>query len=267
MVPKIDSHCHIYPEKIASRAVAGIGDFYDIPMALDGRAATLLSQMEAVDIDHAVVSSCATSPAQVATINNFIADAVDKAEGKFTGLGTMHPESADLEGDFAHLLSLGLKGVKMHHDFQHFAVDDAKCLPIYDLCQQAGIALLLHTGDKRYDYSNPDHVEPILKLFPKLTVVGAHLGGWSMWDQAVAYLSKYDNFVVDCSSALYAITPEVAVEVMNAYGEDRIMFGTDFPMWDAKGELRRVEKLGLSKTAQEKLFYHNAKRIYDISEI
>ena len=54
---------------------------------------------------------------------------------------------------------------------------------------------------------------------------------------------------------------------MNAYGEDRIMFGTDFPMWEAKGELRRVEKLGLSKAAQEKLFYYNAKRIFSIDEI
>ncbi len=266
MVPIIDSHCHIYPEKIAARAVAGIGDFYDIPMVLDGRVDTLLSSMASCGIDHAVVSSCATSPAQVVSINNFIADAVDKSEGKFTGLGTLHPESEDLEGDFEHLMALGLKGVKMHHDFQKFAIDDPKCMPIYELC--AGrIPLLLHTGDNRYDYSNPDHMGPVLKAFPNLTVVGAHLGGWSIWDQAVKYLSKYENFVVDCSSALYAISPETAVEVMNAYGEDRIMFGTDFPMWGARGELKRVEKLGLPKQAQEKLFYYNAKRIFNIEEI
>ena len=30
----INSHCHIYPDKIAAKAVKGIRDFYDLHMCL-----------------------------------------------------------------------------------------------------------------------------------------------------------------------------------------------------------------------------------------
>ena len=33
----INAHCHIYPEKIASKAVKGIRDFYDLDMSLNGK--------------------------------------------------------------------------------------------------------------------------------------------------------------------------------------------------------------------------------------
>ena len=48
------------------------------------------------------------------------------------------------------------------------------------------------------------------------------------------------------------------MEFMNMYGEDRIMFGSDYPMWDAGTELARLRSLPLSKTALEKIQYKNA---------
>ena len=56
----VDSHCHVYPEAIAARAVEGIGSFYNIPMNLDGTVDCLLKRMDEGHIDHAVISSCAT---------------------------------------------------------------------------------------------------------------------------------------------------------------------------------------------------------------
>ena len=40
----------------------------------------------------------------------------------------------------------------------------------------------MHTGDYRYDNSNPNRVLPVLKAYPKLTLIGAHFGGWSVWE-------------------------------------------------------------------------------------
>ena len=130
----VDSHCHVYPEAIAARAVEGIGSFYNIPMNLDGTVDCLLKRMDEGHIDHAVISSCATRPAQVSPINRFLAEAMQKSGGRLTALGTMHPDSPDQQADFDEILSLGLHGVKMHHDFQRVAVDDPRCYPIYELC-------------------------------------------------------------------------------------------------------------------------------------
>ena len=57
----------------------------------------------------------------------------------------------------------------------------------------------------------------MLEQYKNLIVIGAHLGGWSVWDDAEKILPTYDNFYVDCSSSLYALSPEKATEIIKAY--------------------------------------------------
>lgn len=265
MHPIVDCHCHIYPEKIAAKAVEGIGSFYDIQMVCGGTVADMLEAEKSAGVTHCMVFSVATTVKQVQSINNFIASEVEKSNGFMTGLGTLHPDSTDVLGDIEHLVSLGLKGVKFHPDFQKFAIDEERCFKIYEACEKRGLPILFHTGDTRYNYSNPEQVKPILEAFPKLTVIGAHLGGWSMWDKAVDELKDYENLLVDCSSALYAISPEKATEVIRAYGADRVLFATDYPMWDPKGELERFNKLSLTEEEKEKILYKNAVKLFNLS--
>ncbi len=196
----IDSHCHIYPEKIASRAVAGTDGFYGTHAACDGTTQGLDRILENGRIDGCLVHSVATTPHQVQSINSFIADAVKSHPGQFIGFGALHPESEDIKADFEHLLELGLKGVKIHPDIQGFKVDDYRCLTMYELCEKHGVPILIHTGDPRYDFSNPNRMKPILEIYTDLVVIGAHLGGWSLWDEAYRELSPFPNFYVDCSS-------------------------------------------------------------------
>ena len=172
----IDAHCHIYPDKIAQKAANSTGVFYDIPMCLDGKISTLLDYGEKAGIEHFLVQSVATTPKQVSSINNFIADSVAKGDGKFTGLGTLHPDSEDIESDVNEIISLGLKGVKLHPDIQKFKIDDYRMLKIYELCE-GRLPILVHTGDHRYDFSNPNRMVPILDIYKDLTVIGAHFGG------------------------------------------------------------------------------------------
>jgi predicted TIM-barrel fold metal-dependent hydrolase len=110
----IDAHCHIYPDRIAQKASDSTADFYKMPSRLDGKISTLLMRGERVGIEHFVVQSVATTPKQVSSINRFIADAVKESGGKFTGLGTLHPDSEDIDADIDEIISLGLKGVKLH---------------------------------------------------------------------------------------------------------------------------------------------------------
>ena len=263
--PIIDCHCHIYPEKIAERAVKGIGDFYNLSMYYDGRYSTLVKAGASIGVKHFVIFSVATTPHQVQSINNFIAETVKNSAGLMTGLGALHPDSETIEQDIEEIISLGLKGVKMHPDFQKFRVDDEKCDKIYSLCK-GRLPVLLHTGDSRYDFSNPDRMERVLKKHPDLTVIGAHFGGWSCWEEAVDKLHKYENFYVDCSSSLYSLSPEKSAEFVRKYGADRVLFGVDFPMWSHKEELERFLKMNLSKEEIEKILYINACKLFDIDK-
>lgn len=263
MYPIIDCHCHIYPDKIAEKASQATGKFYEIPMRYNGTASELKTLGETAQITHYVVFSVATTPKQVASINNFIASLVAE-NNNMTGLGTLHPDSEDIEGDIENIISLGLKGVKLHPDIQGFKVDDYRCLKIYELCE-GRLPVLIHAGDSRYDMSNPNRIKPILEIYKNLTVIGAHFGGYSVWNDAVPELMKYDNFYVDSSSTFPFITPKKAVEFIRSYGAHKVMFGTDYPMWDPKEEVDYLLKLNLSEDEYKKIFYENAQKLFNIS--
>lgn len=261
-----DAHCHIYPEAIALKAVEGIDQFYEnLPFdRFDGTTATLLSSGHEAGISHFLVHSVATTPHQVSSINRFIASKVAASDGAFTGLGTMHPESEDPEQDFCELIDLGLSGVKLHPDFQKFEADSHKAMRIYGLCAEAGLPALVHTGDHRFDYSNPNRIVNVLKAFPKLKFVGAHFGGWSVWDEAISMLSGFDNIVVDASSTFYAVGCEKGRELIRKWGVDRVMFGTDYPMWNPHPDIECLMKMELKEDEYQRLFWDNAVRVYGL---
>lgn len=260
----IDAHCHVYPDKIADKASGATGNFYSIPMDYDGKVSTLLKAGDEAGIEKFIIQSVATTPKQVRSINSFIADTVKQYPDRMFGLGTLHPDSEDKDGDVEHLINLGLKGVKLHPDIQGFKLDDYRCLKIYELCEKFHLPLLIHTGDSRYDYSNPNRLIPILDIYDKLVVIGAHFGGWSMWEEATELLHGRKNFYVDCSSSFYALDDETIVRLIRTYGADNVVFGADYPMWCPKTEVERLKSLPLTDEEKEKIFRKNAVRIYNL---
>lgn len=257
----IDAHCHIYPEKIADRAVKGTDTFYDIQSKCKGTAKDLIEQKQLSGVDKYVVQSVATTPHQVKSINEFIHKEVQLYSEFLIGLGTLHQNSETMEEDVLHLLELNLKGVKLHPDIQNFQIDNERYFQIYELLQKHKLPLLMHTGDYRYDNSNPNRLIPILETFKDLTIIGAHFGGWSIYDKASRELCKYDNLFVDCSSAFYALNKSDCKEIINRYGVDKVLFGTDYPMWSAREELEYFFSLNLSREENEKILSKNVKRI------
>lgn len=259
----IDTHCHIYPDKIALKASKNMSDFYSIRCNYDGTLSKLIELERAAGIDHTVVQSVATAPGQVSGINRFLAETVAASGGKFTALGALHPLSADIESDLRLIKELGLKGIKLHADIQQIAINDRRCYKIYEQCEGV-LPILMHTGDSRYNYSNPDNMLPVLQDFKNLTVIGAHFGGWSCWEEAAKKLSRFDNFYVDTSSTLGFTNAEFVRKCINSYNIDRIMFGVDYPVWEPAVEIQALLSLNLSQLHYDKIFYQNAALVYGI---
>lgn len=276
----IDAHCHIYPEKIAARAVASTDEFYDTHAHGQGTVHDLVAVGGAAGCDGFVVQSVASTPHHVGSINRFIAEAVSTAEaegfgGMLTGLGTLHPDLPDLRGAVEEILSYGLHGVKLHPDMQKFHIDDPKAYPMYALCEEYALPILMHMGDPRFDYSHPDRLYRVLSDFPNLTVVGAHMGGWSNWDYACDKLAGLPNLYVDTSSSMatpakeYGIHPHVtslsparAAALIRRWGTDKVLFGTDYPMWSQADDLTVFFEMGLSEEENRAILSENAKRVF-----
>jgi len=255
----IDIHAHIFPDKIAEKATRGIETFYDIEMDTVGSVPNLIAEGERAGIDRFVVHSVATTAAQVETINRFIIGTVKQYPDKLLGFATMHPDYEGIQKEIELAMEQGLAGVKIHPDFQKFLIDDEKAFPLYE-CIEGRIPLLVHTGDYRYEYSKPERMARVMDRFPKLDVIGAHFGGWSIWEDAAKILGGR-RIWVDTSSSLYSIEPKTARSLIDAYGVDRVLFGSDFPMWTPKEELDRFMQIPLTEDEREKILWKNAKAL------
>lgn len=258
----IDAHSHIFPEKIAEKATEAISEFYDIPMRHFGFSQELINSGSKINILKYLVCSSATTPLQVESINDFISEECKK-HNEFFGLGTLHPDMKEFDREIERILQLGLHGIKLHPDFQTFNIDDPSAISMYKNLAKAKLPVLFHMGDARYDYSAPLRLHRVLAQVPDLICIAAHFGGYQRWDDAQKYL-KCDNIYFDTSSTLFALSKEDAVSLIDYFGEDKFMFGSDFPMWDHVEELKRYLNLGLSAEQNEKILHGNFEKLYQI---
>lgn len=255
----IDFHTHIYPEAIADKATKSIRDFYEMDEGgVHGTASFLLEQGKSAGVEEFVILPVALKPGHVRHINQTIIDAAAQ-HPEFHGFGTVHASMDHMEEELVFIEQNGLHGIKIHPDTQLFNIDDERLFPMYDYIQ-GKMPIMLHTGDPRYDYSHPRRVLNVLKQFPKLEVIGAHFGGWSMAGEAYELL-KDTHCWVDLSSSRQFMSEADFYKYINAYGADRVLFGTDFPLWDPKVEVEHFMQLRLSDSDREKIAYRNAERI------
>lgn len=258
----IDFHSHIYPEKIASKAVESVGEFYGVEMDGEGTATHLLREGSGCGITGYVVHSVAVTASRVEAINDYIASECEK-HSEFFGFGTMHADFENKIEEVKRMKDLGLLGVKIHPDTQMFNMDDERMFELYDFLRQENLPLLIHCGDYRYNYSHPGRLKKLLREFPGITVIGAHFGGWSMCDLAYEYLAD-ENCYLDTSSSYWMLGLKRARELTRLYGAERMVFGTDFPMWSVSEELEKFYNMELTDEENHLILHKNAERILKI---
>ncbi len=258
----IDCHTHIYPDAIAAKAAASIRDFYSLgEEAIDGTVSQLLQRGEKAGISRFVVLPVGMRPDHVRSVNHFILERTQQ-EPRFIGFGTVHAAMADIAGEGQWIAENGLKGVKMHPDFQQFDIDDERLFPLYEQLQ-GKLPVMFHVGDPRYDYSHPRRVKRLLELFPNLQVIAAHFGGYGVYETAYEIL-KDTTCIMDVSSSLMFMPQGVAESYINGYGAERMLFGSDFPLWDPETEVQRFLQLQLTLPQLEQIANKTAKALFNL---
>lgn len=255
----IDFHTHIYPDAIAHKAAQSIRDFYQIgDVELDGTVEQLLQCKTEAGIDRCVILPVGLKPDHVSHINDFIYEQM-QLHPQFTGFGTVHAAMADLTDETERIMRLGLRGIKMHPDSQLFAIDDPRLYPVYENLQ-GRLPVIFHAGDTRYDYSHPSRVRHVLELFPRLEVIAAHFGGYSMYETAYQEL-KDKQCYFDVSSSIMFMEPGEPEKYIRKHGAERFVFGSDFPLWDPRIEIKRFFELKLTSDEFEQIAYKTARHI------
>lgn len=259
----IDIHTHCFPDELAPRAMEVLCHNCNVTPVLDGTCARLLASMRNAGVDRSAIMPIATKPAQARGINRWAAE-MNAKNPELICFGSIHPAQEDWREEIDRLVADGIKGIKLHPDYQQFFVDDPALTPLYHALADAGLIVLYHAGiDIGLPppvHCPPDRLARVLDTAPDLTVIAAHMGGYKCWED-VRRLLVGRSIYFDTSYTIQDLGAEPMTELIKAHGADKILFGTDSPWTDQAEQIAMVRSLDLTQAEIEAILGGNATRL------
>ncbi|OGV56820.1 MAG: hypothetical protein A2017_21620 [Lentisphaerae bacterium GWF2_44_16] len=257
----VDFHVHYFPDNIVEKAISLLAAPNNMKPYTDGTLNGLKKSMTEAGIDISLNLPLATSADSVRGINKWAS--IHNVAPVYS-LGSIHPDTPDPGNAIPWIKSLGLKGVKMHPEYQTFNPLEKRLEKIWQACSDNDIFVMTHAG-KDINFSPPplscpaDFAE-LHRRFPKLTLVVAHLGSWELWNEVEEKLAGLPVYL-DLAFVLGILENDKIVSIIRKHGADRILFGTDSPWRDQKAELETFRKLPLTDDEKDLILYKNALRL------
>ncbi len=202
-----------------------------------------------------------------------VADAVQKYPDRFLGLAGVDPTEGmsgvrELE---RAVREYGFIGAHSYPHWFELAPDHARYYPFYAKCVELEIPIQLQVGqsliyDRRYprrSVGRPITFDTVACDFPELKLIGIHVGiPWT--DEMIAMAWKHENVFIGSDAHAPAYWPASFVQYINTYGQDKVIFGTDFPVLDFARTMKQIDDLGLRPGPRRKFLRDNVLRIYNL---
>ncbi len=260
----IDFHTHMFPEKIAARTIDKLSKLVKNPPETDGTCEGLKESAASSGVDCCVVLPVATKPSQFRTINTYASQFLD---GQLISFGSVHPASDHYKEELRQIRDMGLKGIKLHPDYQDTYFNDIRYKRIVSYATELGLTISVHAGA---DPLCPDDIhctpqmsaELIKDTVPERLVL-AHLGGNQQWDDVEKYLVG-KNVYLDTAVIFDYIEQEQFLRIMRNHGSDKILFATDSPWAGQKHFIDVVDQMDITQEERENMMWRNGKRLLGI---
>ncbi len=260
----IDSHTHVFPDTLAERAIAKLSVNSGLVPSADGTVSGLIEGLDDCGIDKAVALNIATKPMQDVKVNDFALDTAKKYGDKLIVFGSVHPYSECMESELLRLKENGIKGIKLHPEYQRFEADDKSVFDMYSLISELGLLVTFHAGfDIAYpnsDYASPMRLARVLDRFPDMRAILAHMGGMLKWDEVDELIAGRDCCLDTAMCAGY-IKDDTLMRLIEKHGVEKILFATDTPWNNWADSIAMIERLPLSKEEKEMIYHKNIERI------
>jgi predicted TIM-barrel fold metal-dependent hydrolase len=235
----------------------------------------MIDRMDSADIDRAFLiaakvgrpglKGCYHMPPEL------VAQAIDKYPDRFSGVIGIDPHTGmngvrELE---RAVTDMGFIGAHVYPHWFELAPDHAKYYPFYAKCCELGVPIQLQVGQSMIyskDYpcksvGRPVTLDAVSCDFPELILVGIHVGiPWA--DEMIAMAWKHDNVYIGCDAHSPKYWPDNFVRYINSYGQDKVIFGTDFPVLDFSRTISEIHDLRFKPDVLPKLLRCNAEKIY-----
>jgi len=202
-----------------------------------------------------------------------VAAAVKRYPDRFSGLAGLDPTEGmhgvrELE---RAVRELGFIGAHMYPHWFELAPDHARWYPFYAKCVELDVPVqmqvgqsLIYTPEQRLrSVGRPIALDAVACDFPELRLVGIHVGiPWT--DEMIAMAWKHPNIYIGSDAHSPKYWPPAFTHYINSFGQDKVLFGTDYPVLDFVRTREEIEALGLKEGAKRKLLRDNARRVYKL---
>ncbi len=231
--------------------------------------AELVAAMDAAGIERLLVTSWTAPGRQIASnerIAEFIRDYPDRFVG-VAGVDLEHPVEAVRELDRA-VREFGFKALRVIPWLWKLPPNDRLYYPLYVKCVELDIPFCTqvgHTGPLMpSDTGRPiPYIDEVALTFPQLKIVGGHIG-YPWTDEMIALAWKHEHVYIDTSAYLPRYYPPQLLHFMNTYGQDKVLFGSNFPMLDLKQCAEQARALELKPETKAKFLAVNARRVFGL---
>ncbi len=266
----IDFHTHVFPDKIAGKTIELLRAKGGIPAFSDGTCKGLIDALALAGVDVAVTLPVLTNPLSFDSVNRYakeINESFKNEKRRLISFGAIHPQCENIREKMRKLKDDGFLGVKIHPDYQGAYINDEGYVEILNEARENDLIVLTHAG---VDFAYPDDVhcppalaKELLLKAPHKKFVLAHLGGEKMQEE---FLNTFENDEVyfDTGYVLRSINEEILKTWLRRVGDERILFATDSPWSDVKGDVDIISSFNLDEKTKEKLLSENAKKLLGI---
>lgn len=233
---------------------------------------TLLKQMDEAEIQTSVLYAL-YAPIVYAS-NEYVASLCKKHPDRFMGFASVDPKKENARDILKKgIEELGLKGIKLHPALQDFDPSSERYFWIYEEAQKWGIPVVFHIGSTTFgslaklSLANPLLIDDIAVRFPTLRILLTHLG--TLWeDEAFMVVEKNPYVFIDTAAYLYEIPKLLTEDLISRVGEDKFIFGTDYPqpspphpVHQMKDFVDVIRGLSISQDRKEKILCKNFERL------
>ncbi|MFP6734232.1 MAG: amidohydrolase family protein [Rhodospirillales bacterium] len=280
----IDAVVNLQTEEALSYRPSDRREFYLQKMGVDEGTFSgieledMLRRMDAAGIEKAFLIAAKIGrlglPASYQIPYQVVVDAVKAYPDRFFGLAGIDPfEGMAGVRELERAVSeLGFIGAHVYPHWFELAPDHAKYYPFYAKCVELGVPIQLQVGQSLiYSPANPMRsvgqpitLDAVACDFPELKLIGIHIGiPWH--DEMIAMAWKHPNVYIGSDAHAPKYWPQSFVRYLNSYGQDKVVFGTDFPVIDFGRAMDEIAGLDLKPEVLAKLLRRNAEKIYGLT--
>lgn len=279
---RIDAHTHCFPPRFLERRRdllerdATLGLLYRDSRKRMATTKDLLAALDEAEIHAAVMAGVGWTDQELAReANDYALDAAVRFPGRIIPLCSVNPAWGDAAlKEVERCAQAGARGIgELHPDSQGFRLDDARLLePLAQLAQRLDLVLLVHCSEPvGHAYAGkgrttPDQVMAFVQAFPDVRLVCAHWGGGLPFYALMPEVSSaIRNVWFDSAASPFLYQPRVFAVAARLVGEDKLLFGTDFPLLRHARVLGDLRASGLTPEAEGKVLGENAASLFKLA--